>query len=144
MSEDKADFMKMSEDAYETTTQGVRISVQPFYLEDESDPDEGRYFWAYQVQIENLGTETLQLKSRYWRITDSAGRTEEVQGDGVVGEQPVIEPGFIFEYTSGAPLATASGFMAGHYRMYKNDGSSFEAEIPAFSLDSPFGSHTLN
>ncbi len=144
MSEDKVDFMKISEESYEALTSGVRVSVQPVYLEEESDPDEGRYFWAYQIQIENLGEETLQLKSRYWRITDSMGRIEEVQGEGVVGEQPVIEPGYVFEYTSGAPLGTASGFMVGHYRMYKNDGTSFDVDIPAFSLDSPYGSHTLN
>ncbi|MCK5425842.1 MAG: Co2+/Mg2+ efflux protein ApaG [Emcibacter sp.] len=144
MIEDKVDFMKLSEEAYEATTQGVRVSVQPIYLEDESEPEESRYFWAYQIQIENLSAEPLQLKSRYWRITDSQGRTEEVQGEGVVGEQPVIEPGYVFEYTSGAPLTTASGFMAGHYKMHKNDGSSFEVEIPAFSLDSPYDSHTLN
>ncbi len=144
MSDDKVDFMKMTEKAYEATTHGVRVSVQPFYLEDESEPDEGHFFWAYQVQIENLGTETVQLRSRMWRITDSMGRTEEVQGEGVIGEQPVIEPGYIFEYTSGAPLGTSSGFMTGQYRMYKNDGSSFDVEIPAFSLDSPYSSHTLN
>jgi len=144
MDDDKVDFMKMSEEAYEAITHDVRVSVQPFYLEDESDPEEGRYFWAYQVQIENLSKDVLQLKSRRWRITDSQGRTEEVRGEGVIGEQPVIEPGFVFEYTSGAPLRTSSGFMTGHYRMYKNDGSSFEVEIPAFSLDSPYGSHTLN
>lgn len=144
MNEDKVDFMKICEKAYEAITQGVRVSVQPIYLEDESDPDESRYFWAYQVQIENLSAEPLQLKSRYWRITNAVGRTEEVQGEGVVGEQPVIEPGYVFEYTSGAPLSTASGFMAGHYNMHKNDGSSFKVEIPAFSLDSPCDSHTLN
>ncbi|HEC00601.1 MAG TPA: Co2+/Mg2+ efflux protein ApaG [Sphingomonadales bacterium] len=144
MSDDTADFIKRNDGAYEATTEGVRISVQPFYLEDESNPEEGRYFWAYQVQIENVGVETLQLKSRYWRITDSTGRIEEVRGEGVVGEQPVIEPGFAFEYTSGAPLSTTSGFMTGHYKMYKKDGSSFEAEIPAFSLDSPHESPTLN
>ncbi|PCI49302.1 MAG: Co2+/Mg2+ efflux protein ApaG [Alphaproteobacteria bacterium] len=134
----------MNKDVYEATTQGVRISVHPIYLEEESDPEESRYFWAYQVQIENLSAEPLQLKSRYWRIIDSQGRTEEVQGEGVVGEQPVIEPGYVFEYTSGAPLGTASGFMSGHYRMHKDDGSSFEVEIPAFSLDSPYDSHSLN
>ncbi|MBL4802616.1 MAG: Co2+/Mg2+ efflux protein ApaG [Emcibacter sp.] len=134
----------MSKKAYEATTQGVKVSVRPFYLDDESDPEEGRYFWAYQVKIENVGSETLQLKSRYWCITDSVGRVEEVRGEGVIGEQPVIEPGFVFEYTSGAPLGTASGFMSGHYCMHKNDGTSFEVEIPAFSLDSPYDSHTLN
>lgn len=144
MSEDNVEFIDMSEGSYEAITEGVRVSVQPIYLEDESDPEEGRYFWAYQIQIENLSAETLQLKSRYWRITDSLGRTEEVSGEGVVGEQPVIEPGFVFEYTSGAPLGTASGFMVGHYRMHKNDGTSFEVQIPAFSLDSPYDSHTVN
>ncbi len=144
MHDNIVDFMKMSDDTYEATTRGVKVSVQPFYLEEESDPEEGRYFWAYQVKIENLSKEKLQLKSRRWQITDSMGRTENIQGEGVIGEQPVIEPGYIFEYTSGAPLSTSSGFMAGHYRMYKDDGSSFDVEIPAFSLDSPYGSHTLN
>ncbi len=144
MHDNIVDFMKMSDDTYEATTHGVKVSVQPFYLEEESDPEEGRYFWAYQVKIENLSQEKLQLKSRRWQITDSMGRTENIQGEGVIGEQPVIEPGYIFEYTSGAPLSTSSGFMAGHYRMYKDDGSSFDVEIPAFSLDSPYGSHTLN
>ncbi len=144
MSKEKEKFIKISADTYEATTKGVKVSVQPFYLEDESDPDEGRYFWAYQVQIENLGVEMVQLKSRYWRITDSLGRTEEVHGEGVVGEQPIIKPGFVFEYTSGAPLATASGFMRGTYKMHKNDGTSFDVEIPAFSLDSPYDSHRVN
>ena len=144
MSKDKVDFMKISEDMYEAVSNGVRVSVQPYYLEDESKPNESRFFWAYQIQIENLGAETIQLKSRYWRITDSLGRTEEVTGEGVVGEQPVIEPGFVFEYTSGAPLSTSSGFMSGHYNMHNNDGTSFEVKIPAFSLDSPYDSHILN
>lgn len=144
MNEDKTDFIRISAKSYQATTEGVRVSVQPFYLEDESEPDEGHYFWAYQVQIENLGPEPVLLKSRYWRITDALGHTEEVRGDGVVGEQPVIDPGYAFEYTSGAPLGTASGFMAGSYRMYRNDGSSFDVEIPHFSLDSPHGSHTVN
>ncbi len=144
MREDKVNFMKISEDAYEAISNGVKVTVQPIYLEDESTPDENRYFWAYQIQIENMGAETIQLKSRYWRITDSSGRTEEVHGEGVVGEQPMIDPGFIFEYTSGAPLGTSSGFMSGHYNMCNNDGVLFEVEIPPFSLDSPYGSHTVN
>jgi len=144
MTDDNIDFIKMSDKAYEAITHDVRVSVQPFYLEEESEPEENRYFWAYQVRIENLGDATIQLKTRYWRITDSLGRTEEVRGDGVVGEQPVIEPGFVFEYTSGAPLGTSSGFMVGYYRMHQKDGKSFDVDIPAFSLDSPYGSHTLN
>lgn len=134
----------MDDKGYEATTRGIRVSVKPFYLEGESAPDEGHYFWAYQIQIENRSADSIQLKSRHWRITDSLGRTEEVKGEGVVGEQPVIEPGYAFEYTSGAPLGTASGFMAGSYRMHKADGSSFDVEIPAFSLDSPHDSPLVN
>jgi len=136
--------IKISAKAYQATTEDIRVSVQPFYLEDESDPEEGHYFWAYQVQIENLGVDPVRLKSRYWRITDSHGHTEEVRGEGVVGEQPLIEPGYAFEYTSGAPLATSSGFMKGSYRMRRHDGTSFEVEIPHFSLDSPHGSSMVN
>ncbi|MCF8475258.1 MAG: Co2+/Mg2+ efflux protein ApaG [Emcibacter sp.] len=144
MSKNKIELIKMGKDAYEATTNGVRVSVQPFYLEEESDHEEGRYFWAYQVQIENLNLDSIQLKSRYWRIIDSFGRVEEVFGDGVVGEQPIIKKGYIFEYTSGVPLTTTSGFMGGHYKMHKIDGTVFEALIPTFSLDSPYGSHMLN
>jgi len=136
--------IKISAKAYQATTEDIRVSVQPFYLEDESDPEEGHYFWAYQVQIENLGVDPVRLKSRYWRITDSHGHTEEVRGEGVVGEQPLIEPGYAFEYTSGAPLGTSSGFMKGSYRMRRHDGTSFEVEIPHFSLDSPHGSSMVN
>ncbi len=136
--------IKIFAKAYQATTEDIRVSVQPFYLEDESDPEEGHFFWAYQVQIENLGVDPVRLKSRYWRITDSHGHTEEVRGEGVVGEQPLIEPGYAFEYTSGAPLGTASGFMKGSYRMRRHDGTSFEVEIPHFSLDSPHGSSMVN
>ena len=96
-----------------------------------------RYVWAYHVTIHNKGVETVQIKSRYWRITDSLGRTQEVRGDGVVGEQPVIRPGESYEYTSGTPLSTPSGIMEGNYYMETHDGRSLEIEIPAFSLDSP-------
>lgn len=123
---------------YECETEGVRISVQPDYLEEESDPETGRFFWAYTVEIENRGAETVQLIARCWRITDAHGRTEVVRGEGVVGEQPVLKPGELFRYTSGAPLPTASGFMSGSYEMRRESGDRFEAAIPAFSLDSPF------
>ena len=122
---------------YEHESGGVRISVAPDYLEDESDPDEGRYVWAYTIEIENTGQEPVQLVSRKWVITDSVGRTEHVQGLGVIGEQPVIEPGERFRYTSGAPLRTPSGFMTGSYEMKREGGASFAAEIPGFSLDRP-------
>lgn len=122
---------------YQHETDGVKISVEPDYLEDESVPEESRYVWAYTVEIENTGDEPVQLLARKWVITDSMGRTEHVQGLGVIGEQPVIEPGERFRYTSGAPLRTPSGFMSGSYEMQRHDGASFAATIPGFSLDRP-------
>lgn len=122
---------------YERVTRGIRVSVSPHYLEDQSDPDEPRYVWAYTVRINNESDAQVQLRTRYWRITDSRGQTDVVAGDGVVGEQPVIRPGEGFEYTSGAPLATPSGMMVGAYGMETTDGEVFDVDIPAFSLDSP-------
>ena len=107
----------------------------PFYLDDQSEPDEGHYVWAYHVEIVNNGNEQVQLRTRYWRITDALGRVQEVRGPGVVGEQPVLDPGDAFEYTSGTPLPTASGIMAGIYQMELATGEQFDVEIPAFSLD---------
>lgn len=122
---------------YERVTRGVRVQVKPAFLEDQSDPEIGRYLWSYTVTIENKGIETVQLMSRYWHITDAVGRVQEVRGPGVVGAQPVIEPGQVFEYTSGCPLPTASGAMSGRYQMRAASGEAFEAEIPAFLLESP-------
>lgn len=122
---------------YERITRGIRVSVSPTFLEDQSDPDEPRYVWAYTVRINNESDTSVQLRTRYWRITDSRGQTDIVAGDGVVGEQPVIRPGEGFEYTSGAPLTTPSGLMVGAYGMEANDGEVFDVDIPAFSLDSP-------
>src|SRR5208282_829151 len=122
---------------YERVTRGVRVEVKPAFLDDQSDPDTGRYLWSYTVTIENRGSETVQLMSRYWHITDAIGRIREVRGAGVVGAQPVIEPGQIFEYTSGCPLPTASGAMSGRYQMRAASGEAFEAEIPAFLLEVP-------
>ncbi len=124
--------------AYAETTGGVTVSVKPYYLEDQSTPDEDHYVWAYHVRIENNGSETVQLLTRYWSITDSRGTMHEVRGDGVVGEQPVLHPGESFEYTSGTPLSTPSGIMVGSYEMETKDGESFNVAIPAFSLDSPY------
>ena len=107
----------MSKLRFEETTREIRVQVEPSFLDDQSEPDESRYLWSYRVTIENNGKEPVQLLSRYWRITDSRGRTKEVRGSGVVGEQPVIAPGRAYEYTSGAPLETPSGFMTGSYRM---------------------------
>jgi ApaG protein len=126
-----------SDAAYALTTRAITIMVEPFYLEDQSEPDDNRYIWAYHVRIENNGAETVQLLTRHWRIIDSLGNTQEVRGDGVVGEQPVLKPGESFEYTSGTPLATSSGIMAGSYQMETDGGDRFDAEVPAFSLDSP-------
>ncbi len=122
---------------YSRTTRHVRITVVPTFLEDQSAPEEGHFFWAYRVRIENEGGETVQLTHRHWRITDGLGRLQEVQGEGVVGEQPVLKPGGAFEYTSGCPLTTPSGIMAGSYLMLTAAGERFAVEIPAFSLDSP-------
>ncbi len=126
-----------SDAAYALTTRAITIMVEPFYLEDQSEPDDNRYIWAYHVRIENNGAETVQLLTRHWRIIDYLGNTQEVRGDGVVGEQPVLKPGESFEYTSGTPLATSSGIMAGSYQMETDGGDRFDAEVPAFSLDSP-------
>ncbi len=122
---------------YTETTRLINVTVQPFYLEDQSEPNEGRYVWAYHVRIENRGRETVQLRNRHWKITDSRGQVQEVRGPGVVGEQPVLGPGESFEYTSGTPLPTPSGIMVGSYEMETPAGESFLVRIPAFSLDSP-------
>jgi len=127
----------MMED-YAKTTRGIRVSVRSFYLEDQSEPDEGHYVWAYRVKIENQGREPVQLLRRTWRITDARGKTQQVDGDGVGGERPLLDPGESFEYTSGTPLSTPSGFMVGAYHMVvPASGEKFDVAIPAFSLDSP-------
>ena len=125
-------------DAYVATTRNIRVTVRTFFLADQSSPEEGRYAWAYRVEIRNEGQETVQLMRRTWLITDALARTQRVHGDGVIGEQPVLEPGEGFEYTSGTPLPTPSGFMRGAYHMVvTTSGEAFDVEIPAFSLDSP-------
>ena len=130
---------------YTATTRSIVVTVQPFYLDDQSEPDEGRFVWAYRVRIHNAGTETVQLMSRSWRITDGRGRIIKVDGPGVVGEQPLLEAGDSFEYTSGTPLETPTGFMQGFYHMVTTtSGERFDVEIPAFSLDSPHGGHQLH
>ncbi len=129
---------------YEKTTRAITISVRPFYLDKQSEPDEEHYVWAYRVSIENSGEETVQLLNRHWRITDKLGRLQEVKGSGVVGEQPVLNPGDSFEYTSGTPLQTPSGIMVGTYEMESAEGERFDVEIPAFSLDSPYDSAPIN
>jgi ApaG protein len=103
----------------------------------------GQYFWSYTIVITNTGGETVQLRTRHWIITDATGRKQEVRGEGVVGEQPVLAPGERFEYTSGVPLPTASGFMTGRYQMVSESGERFEIDVPTFSLDSPDNKRVL-
>jgi len=129
---------------YSAVTRDIEVSVEPFFLEDRSEPEDNRYFWAYRVTIVNRSEMTVQLLSRYWRITDATGHVEEVRGPGVVGEQPELNPGDSFQYTSGCPLTTPSGFMAGRYTMRAGTAERFDIEIPAFSLDLPGGAPTVN
>ena len=129
---------------YVQTTREITVTVDPIFLEEESNPDAGLFFWAYHVVIQNNGSDTVQLLSRYWRITNALGAVQEVRGEGVVGEQPVLKPGVSFEYTSGTPLTTSSGFMMGNYQMKSGTGHNFDIDIPTFSLDSPYEGHTVN
>jgi len=129
---------------YTCTPRDITVSVDPQYLEDRSRPDESYFVWAYTITIENGGDETVTLKTRYWRIVDAMGRVQEVRGAGVVGEQPTLEPGDSFQYTSGAPLSTPSGFMSGAYRMETDQGEPFDVEIPAFALDRPDQLHRIH
>jgi ApaG protein len=129
---------------YEARTRDIMVRVQPAYLEDQSDPEEGRWFWAYTVEIENHGVETVQLKSRHWIITDGLNRSEAVDGEGVVGEQPVLKPRDAYRYTSGCPLPTPSGVMRGTYLMQSDAGETFDVDIPEFSLDLPGARRVVN
>lgn len=123
---------------YSKTTGSIEVSVQPTYLDEQSRPEDHHYVWAYHVIIRNHSETTVTLSSRYWRITDAGGHIVEVEGEGVVGEQPILRPGESFEYTSGTPLATSSGIMTGNYKMLSENGEDFTVDIPAFSLDSPY------
>ncbi len=126
-------------------TNDVRVSVRAFFLPDRSNPAESQYFWAYRVRIENLGDSPVQLLKRTWSITDGAGRTQQVHGEGVIGQTPLLQPGEHFEYTSGTPLSTPSGFMRGFYHMVETaTGRAFDVTIPPFSLDSPHQSGLIH
>jgi len=129
---------------YQAITRNIAVTVSPRFVPERSSADESRYFWAYTIEIRNRGNTTVQLKTRHWVITDGTGQRQEVSGAGVVGEEPVIEPGKSFAYTSGVPLPTSSGFMAGTYGVVTPDGEQFEIEIPVFSLDSPEARRTIN
>ena len=129
---------------YSKKTRKINITVNPYFLDEQSEPEDQHFVWAYQVTIDNQSKEKVQLKNRYWKIIDSNGSEQEVKGEGVVGEQPILNPGEKFEYTSGTPLSTPSGFMGGYYEMETTEGKIFEAIIPQFSLDSPFIQSNLN
>jgi ApaG protein len=130
---------------YRAVTRNIEVKVTPRYVSERSSPDNGYFFWAYTINITNLGQDTVQLKTRHWRIVDATGKQQEVNGPGVVGEEPLLAPGESFEYTSGVPLPTPSGFMRGTYGMVQTDNrAKFEIEIPAFSLDSSHAERTIN
>ena len=129
---------------YRAVTRQIEVTVEPKFMPERSSAEKREYFWSYTIVITNSGTETVQLRTRHWIITDATGRQQEVRGEGVVGEQPVLAPGERFEYTSGVPLPTASGFMTGRYQMVTEAGERFEVDIPTFSLDSPDGKRVLN
>jgi ApaG protein len=129
---------------YQAVTHNIAVTVSPRFLPERSSSEERVYFWAYTIEIRNHGDKTVQLKTRHWVITDGAGQTQEVSGEGVIGKEPVLKPGEVFEYTSGVPLPTPSGFMVGTYGMVTPDGERFDIAIPAFSLDSPHAKSTIN
>jgi ApaG protein len=129
---------------YIAVTRNIQITALPDFLPDQSDPEQERFVWSYTIEIANLSRMRVQLVSRHWIIIDAHGRREEVRGPGVVGENPVLEPGETYRYASGCPLATPSGLMQGSYRMVTDTGETFDVEVPAFSLDSPFSKPTLN
>ena len=129
---------------FSKTTNNISISVKPYYLEEQSEPNEQHFVWAYQITINNVGQQTVQLKNRYWKIIDSNGTKKEVKGAGVIGEQPILHPGEKYKYTSGTPLSTPSGFMEGSYEMETTDGNKFDVSVPLFSLDSPYSLYQIN
>ncbi|KKX31899.1 Co2+/Mg2+ efflux protein ApaG [Rhizobium sp. LC145] len=129
---------------YRARTRDIEVAVEPYYLEEQSNPEESRYVWGYHIVIENHSAVAVRLTHRYWHITDQNGQVDEVDGPGVVGEQPRLKPGDSYEYSSGCPLDTPSGMMFGHYQMVTDSGETFDVEIPAFSLDSPGLLRVLN
>ena len=126
---------------YRAVTRQIEVTVEPNFRPERSVIDKSQYFWAYTIVITNSGNETVQLRSRHWIITDATGRKEEVRGEGVVGEQPVLRPGESFQYTSGCPLKTSTGVMRGTYQMVTEDGDHFDVEIAPFALHEPYTVH---
>ncbi|MFL6796739.1 MAG: Co2+/Mg2+ efflux protein ApaG [Xanthobacteraceae bacterium] len=136
--------MDAAKTAYQAVTRQIEVRVVPRFLADKSSPENSYFFWAYTITLINRGDATVQLKTRHWRITDAHGRLQEVKGAGVVGEEPVLKPGENYEYTSGVPLPTPSGFMTGTYGMVTTTGEHFDVNIPPFSLDTPQRERTIN
>jgi ApaG protein len=129
---------------YQKVTKAIEVTVRPFFVEDQSAPEDSHFVFGYHIRIHNQGEGVVKLLNRHWRITDGNGRLQEVKGPGVVGEQPVLAPGQVFEYTSGCPLNTPSGIMVGTYEMVDAKGEHFLIDIPAFSLDYPNQPRHLN
>ena len=129
---------------YRAVTRDIEVTVEPNFLPERSSTEKNQYFWSYTIVIFNSGRETVQWRTRHWIITDATGRRQDIRGEGGVGEQPTLAPGERFEYTSGVPLPTASGFMTGRYQMVSDKGEEFEIDVPTFSLDSPEARRVLN
>ena len=129
---------------YSKTTNGVTVTVTPYFLDDQSSPQDSHFVWAYQVNIKNSGHSSIKLNHRNWLIIDANGKVMNVQGEGVVGEYPTIEPGESFEYTSGTPLKTDNGIMQGFYLVSQDNGEKLKIDIPAFSLDSPYNNKNIH
>ena len=123
---------------YEHVTEGVRIRVRPKFMHDESEPVQGRFMWSYIVDVENESEQTWTIVRRHWRIVDALGRMQAVDGEGVIGQTPTLEPGERFSYMSGAPLSAPSGLMSGTYDLQSEEGEVLIVTIPMFSLDSPY------
>ena len=126
------------------SAQKIKIKVDTTYLQEASDPSNNKYYFLYTVSIDNIGREGAKLLSRHWVIEDSNGKVQDVKGEGVVGEFPILQPGESFEYTSGTPLKTTNGIMQGFYLMSQNNGEQIKIDIPTFSLDSPYNKKNLH
>lgn len=132
------------DDNYKKTTNGITVCAYPLYMAEESSPEDNKFVWAYHVTIENNSKRAVQLLKRKWLVAEDKGTHKEIKGDGVMGEQPVLDPGDSFEYTSGAPLNSSSGMVVGEYQMKTKDGEFFNVDVPAFSLDCPYSNKTFN
>jgi ApaG protein len=128
---------------YKSKTSGIEVLVSPEYVDSQINKNGSFFIWAYHVEIENKSSETLQLVNRYWKIIDEKGVIQEVNGEGVVGEQPVILPDNSYQYESGVHLRQPSGIMTGHYQMQKDNGELFDVKIPTFSLDMPSATKSI-